>query len=102
MKPVLLDPEGMMRACFRDHSYKSRVLTRIEAIQASYKRDDTISALADQVVPGERPAEKEGPMCAERTVAVGQTTLTDAFAGISVLIEDTLTALDIPEGQNRV
>lgn len=66
------------------------------------ERADTLGARADQVVFEEHVVEEECPMLAETMVAVSQTTLRDAIAGILGFVEEAVTALVSPEGHSGV
>lgn len=65
-------------------------------------RWDTLGALADHIVSEQQLTEKECTMRAETAVIDYQATLRDTNPGISLLIEDALTALVTPEGHKGV
>lgn len=75
---------------------------RMKAMQASSEQEDTLSALAGQVLFEEQPAEEQHQMRAEKKLIVRQAPLKDAIAGIPGLIVDTVIALVTPQGQNGV
>lgn len=98
--PGVPNPERMMLADRCYHSREAGSRERLEAIQVSSERGDTLSVLADYVVSRELLAEEEHRICAEGTVTVRQATFRDAIAGISALIKDIVTALVSPKGHN--
>lgn len=92
----------MMRAARHAHGREAEVLTKMEGLRASAKREDTLRALAAHVVSKEHPVKEERPMWAKSTVAVSQSTLSESMASIPGLIGDVVTALIRTEGQYRV
>lgn len=86
-----------MRANGRVHSHEAGSSTKMEANQVSSEREDT---LADQAVTERHPCEEEGPMRAERTVTVSQTTLRDSIVDIPGLIEEVVTDLVTPKSHD--
>lgn len=74
----------------------------MEAIRAPSVQADTVVALADRVVSDDGPTEKECPMRAEETVAMGSGALRDDMAGNANFIENVVTSLVTLKGDNRI
>lgn len=70
MTPGIPEPERTMRASCRAHSLEIQSLTRMEAMQASSKREDNFGVLADHVISEEHPAEEERSTHAESAILV--------------------------------
>lgn len=106
LQPVITsgvpDTEGMVRAKHRAYSRKARLPAMKEAMQASSKRANELSAFSEYVVFKEHLDEDERQMRAERVVEMSQESLRDVIANIYGVIGNVVIALVIIAGYNEV
>lgn len=90
-----------MCATCRVHSLVVQSPTSVEAMRASFQREDTLSALVDHVLYKEHPAKEERTTLSGGAATDSMKTSQDAIAGIPGLIEGAVAALVNPEGNNE-